>query len=132
VETGSPLPWPELLPTGLCCPVPPLDRPDRHVLSSTGEDQNYEKDHPNRRVRNGHQYRGLSAAAGANDLWARPDLHRIAGGTTVTNFYKQNVYDPSDNKIGDVDDVLIDKEGHVTAMIIGVGGFLGRAMAGSW
>jgi hypothetical protein len=43
----------------------------------------------------------------------------------VTNFYKQNVYDPSDNKIGDVDDVLIDKEGRVTAMIIGVGGFLG-------
>jgi sporulation protein YlmC with PRC-barrel domain len=46
-------------------------------------------------------------------------------GTTVTNFYKQNVYDPSDNKISDVDDVLIDKEGRVTAMIIGVGGFLG-------
>ena len=46
-------------------------------------------------------------------------------GTTVTNFYKQNVYDPSDNKIGDVDDVLIDKEGRVTALIISVGGFLG-------
>jgi hypothetical protein len=43
----------------------------------------------------------------------------------VTNFYKQSVYDPSDNKIGDVDDVLIDKEGRVTAVIIGVGGFLG-------
>ena len=42
----------------------------------------------------------------------------------MTNFYKQNVYDPSDDKIGDVDDVLIDKEGRVTAMIIGVGGFL--------
>jgi len=42
----------------------------------------------------------------------------------VTNFYKQNVYDPSDDKIGHVDDVLIDKEGRVTAMIIGVGGFL--------
>ena len=50
---------------------------------------------------------------------------RQPAGTTVTNFYKQNVYDPSDNKIGDVDDVLIDKEGRVTAMIIGVGGFLG-------
>ena len=50
---------------------------------------------------------------------------RLPAGTTVTNFYKQNVYDPSDNKIGDVDDVLIDKEGRVTAMIIGVGGFLG-------
>jgi sporulation protein YlmC with PRC-barrel domain len=46
-------------------------------------------------------------------------------GTTVTNFYKQTVYDPSDNKIGAVDDVLIDKEGRVSAMIIGVGGFLG-------
>ena len=46
-------------------------------------------------------------------------------GTTVTNFYKQNVYDPSDNKIGGVDDILIDKEGRVTAVIIGVGGLLG-------
>jgi len=46
-------------------------------------------------------------------------------GTTVTNFYKQSVYDPSDNKIGDIDDALIDKEGRVTAIIIGVGGFLG-------
>jgi uncharacterized protein YrrD len=43
----------------------------------------------------------------------------------VTNFYKQDVYDPSDNKIGAVDDVLIDKEGRVSAMIIAVGGFLG-------
>ena len=43
---------------------------------------------------------------------------RLPAGTTVTNFYKQNVYDPSDNKI-------VDKEGRVTALIIGVGGFLG-------
>src|SRR5258707_11140353 len=50
---------------------------------------------------------------------------RLPAGTTVTNFYKQNVYDPSDTKIGEVDDVLIDKEGRVTALIIGVGGFLG-------
>jgi len=49
----------------------------------------------------------------------------LPAGTTVTNFYKQNVYDPSDNKIGDIDDLLIDKEGKVTALIIGVGGFLG-------
>jgi len=50
---------------------------------------------------------------------------RQPAGTTVTNFYKQNVYDPSDNKIGGVDDTLIDKEGRVTAVIIGVGRFLG-------
>src|SRR6202040_2379465 len=49
----------------------------------------------------------------------------LPAGTTVTNFYKQNVYDPLDNKIGDVDDVLIDKAGNVSALIIGVGGFLG-------
>jgi sporulation protein YlmC with PRC-barrel domain len=102
-----------------------LDRPDRHVLSSTGEDQNYEKDHPNRRVRNGRQYRGLSAAAAPMTSGPAQIFTALPAGTTVTNFYKQNVYDPSDNKIGDVDDVLIDKEGHVTAMIIGVGGFLG-------
>ena len=29
------------------------------------------------------------------------------------------------SKIGNVDDMLIDKEGRVTALIIGVGGFLG-------
>ena len=49
----------------------------------------------------------------------------MPAGTTVNNFYKQSVYDPSDNKIGDVEDVLIDTDGHVSAMIIAVGGFLG-------
>jgi sporulation protein YlmC with PRC-barrel domain len=44
---------------------------------------------------------------------------------TVTHWYKQNVYDPSDNKIGEVMDVLVDKSGKATALIIGVGGFLG-------
>ena len=31
---------------------------------------------------------------------------------TVTNFYKQNVYDQADSKIGEIADVLVDKEGH--------------------
>jgi sporulation protein YlmC with PRC-barrel domain len=44
---------------------------------------------------------------------------------TVTNYYKQNVYDPSDSKIGEIADVLINKEGRITAVIISVGGFLG-------
>jgi len=29
----------------------------------------------------------------------------------VTNYYKQNVYDPSNNKIGEVDDVLLAADG---------------------
>jgi sporulation protein YlmC with PRC-barrel domain len=44
---------------------------------------------------------------------------------TVTNWYKQNVYDSSNNKIGEIEDVLVNKSGQVTAVIISVGGFLG-------
>jgi sporulation protein YlmC with PRC-barrel domain len=45
--------------------------------------------------------------------------------TTVTNYYKQNVYDPSDVKIGEISDVLLNKQGKVDAFMVGVGGFLG-------
>jgi len=48
-----------------------------------------------------------------------------ADSVTVTHWYKQNVYDPGDNKIGEIMDVLVDREGKATALIIGVGGFLG-------
>jgi sporulation protein YlmC with PRC-barrel domain len=44
---------------------------------------------------------------------------------TVTNYYKQAVYDPKESKIGDIDDVLVDKSGKVTGLVVGVGGFLG-------
>ena len=44
---------------------------------------------------------------------------------TVTHWYKQNVYDPGENKIGEIMDVLVDREGKTTALMIGVGGFLG-------
>jgi sporulation protein YlmC with PRC-barrel domain len=48
-----------------------------------------------------------------------------ANSVTVTDWYKQNVYDPSDNKIGEIMDVLVSPEGRATALIVGVGGFLG-------
>jgi sporulation protein YlmC with PRC-barrel domain len=44
---------------------------------------------------------------------------------TITNYYKQDVYDRSLNFLGTVDDVLIDQQGKITTLIIGVGGFLG-------
>jgi sporulation protein YlmC with PRC-barrel domain len=44
---------------------------------------------------------------------------------TVTDWYKQDVYDPKNNKIGSVSDVLVSPNGQVNALIIGVGGFLG-------
>ncbi|WP_363348588.1 PRC-barrel domain-containing protein [Methylocystis echinoides] len=45
--------------------------------------------------------------------------------TAVSNWYDQNVYDPNDNKIGEVKDMLLDREGKVQAVIVSVGGFLG-------
>jgi sporulation protein YlmC with PRC-barrel domain len=44
---------------------------------------------------------------------------------TVTDWYKQSVYDVSNSKIGDVRDVLLSADGKVSAVIVGVGGFLG-------
>ncbi len=44
---------------------------------------------------------------------------------TVTDWYKQDVYDPSNAKIGEIMDVLVAKDGQVQAAIVGVGGFLG-------
>jgi sporulation protein YlmC with PRC-barrel domain len=45
--------------------------------------------------------------------------------STVTNWYKQNVYDPSDTKIGEIKDVLVGKDGKIGAFIVSAGGFLG-------
>lgn len=44
---------------------------------------------------------------------------------SLTDYYKQNVYDTSDNSVGEISDVLLDKDGRVTAVIVSVGGFLG-------
>jgi sporulation protein YlmC with PRC-barrel domain len=63
---------------------------------------------------------GLATPGVAQTLSALPP-----DASTVTNWYKQNVYDPSDNKIGEISDVLVDKDGKVDAFIVSVGGFLG-------
>jgi sporulation protein YlmC with PRC-barrel domain len=48
-----------------------------------------------------------------------------ANSRTVTDWYKQNVYDPQDQKIGEIMDVLVNESGQIDAAIVGVGGFLG-------
>ncbi len=72
---------------------------------------------------------GLGVSGLAVPAFAEQDTGMLAtmpqDGVTVSNYYKQNVYDPKDNKIGDVNDVLLTKDGRVSAVIIGVGGFLG-------
>jgi sporulation protein YlmC with PRC-barrel domain len=66
------------------------------------------------------QTTGLGTPMQAQVLTALP-----TNATTVTNYYKQNVYDPSDSKIGEITDVLVNKEGKIDAFIVSVGGFLG-------
>jgi len=43
----------------------------------------------------------------------------------VSLWQQQNIYDTSDNKIGQVNDILMDHDGKPVAIMVGVGGFLG-------
>jgi sporulation protein YlmC with PRC-barrel domain len=49
----------------------------------------------------------------------------VKGAWHVKDFYQTNVYNMAGEKIGDINDILVDESGKVTAVIIGVGGFLG-------
>jgi sporulation protein YlmC with PRC-barrel domain len=61
-----------------------------------------------------------SAAHAAQTMSSVPSSSK-----TVTDWYKQDVYDPSKSSIGKIDDVLVSDNGQITALVIGVGGFLG-------
>jgi sporulation protein YlmC with PRC-barrel domain len=63
----------------------------------------------------------LSSAAYAESMMSSVP----SSSKTVSDWYKQDVYDPSNSKIGKIDDVLVSDSGQVSALIVGVGGFLG-------
>ena len=66
------------------------------------------------------------AAAIATPAFAAETLSSLPSDSwTITNYYKQDVYDKAQNTVGKIDDVLMDKSGKVTALMVGVGGFLG-------
>jgi hypothetical protein len=70
----------------------------------------------------------ISTTAAAQTPEGVPLLKTLpADGTTIANYYKQNVYDPADQKIGQILDLVIKKDGAVPAAIVSVGGFLGIA-----
>lgn len=43
----------------------------------------------------------------------------------VSNLWDRSVYNASGKSIGNLKDVVVDKDGRVSALVIGVGGFLG-------
>ena len=67
----------------------------------------------------------LSFAAYAAQDMAKVQTEIPASAMTVTDWYKQDVYDQSNSKIGKIDDVLVGQNGQVSALIVGVGGILG-------
>ena len=64
---------------------------------------------------------GAALAQGSTQIMTSVPAQSV----TVNDWYKQSVYDPSNNKIGEIKDVLLSPDGKVNALIIGVGGFLG-------
>lgn len=46
----------------------------------------------------------------------------------VNNYVGQHVYNATGQKVGDVNDILFDKTGKVTAVVLSVGGFLGMGV----
>jgi PRC-barrel domain len=69
----------------------------------------------------------VTSAGYAQSMSAGRDLMTAvpSSSLTVTDWYKQSVYDRSNSKIGDISDVLVGPNGQIDAAIIGVGGFLG-------
>ena len=61
----------------------------------------------------------LSSSAMAATAMTPPE------GSTVANYYKQNVYSTDQAKLGEIDDVLVDNTGKITGLVVSVGGFLG-------
>jgi sporulation protein YlmC with PRC-barrel domain len=66
----------------------------------------------------------VGAAVAANE--PSQTINSLPGGAApISDYYNQSVYDAKDNKIGDITDLLLDRGGKVSAVILGVGGFLG-------
>ena len=66
----------------------------------------------------------VGTALAANE--PAPTISNLPSGVLpVSDYYNQSVYDAKENKIGHINDLLLDKGGKISAVILGVGGFLG-------
>jgi len=65
-----------------------------------------------------------STKTAATDSVAAASLHK-EGEWRASKLVGVNVYNDANEKIGDIDDVILDKSGKIENVILGVGGFLG-------
>ena len=66
-----------------------------------------------------------AAATPAPTGSASPLYEMKAGQWRATKLTGLNVYDPGNNKIGEINELIIGRDGRVAAVVVGVGGFLG-------
>lgn len=68
-----------------------------------------------------------NAAAGAPGTMPNSTFisHQMPNAWRASKLVGVNVYNENNDKIGDINEVMVDKDGKVDAVVIGVGGFLG-------
>jgi hypothetical protein len=66
-----------------------------------------------------------TSPAPARDTTAATDKMNLKGTWRSTKLIGLDVYNRADEKLGDINEILFDKDGKVKAVVIGVGGFLG-------
>jgi sporulation protein YlmC with PRC-barrel domain len=65
---------------------------------------------------------GTAAGAASEVITA----DKVSAGTwRASKLIGVGIYGPDDEKVGDVNDVLVDRKGQMVAIVVGVGGFLG-------
>ncbi len=62
---------------------------------------------------------------GETQMKSQAPTEEVKGAWNVRDFMRSRVYNMNGERIGDVNDILVDDSGRVTAIILGVGGFLG-------
>jgi sporulation protein YlmC with PRC-barrel domain len=58
---------------------------------------------------------------------AKPIMSLPSDAVPITDIYDQIVYNSQEAEVGKVNDILLDQDGNVVAVILGVGGLLGMA-----
>ncbi|WP_312000835.1 PRC-barrel domain-containing protein [Bradyrhizobium altum] len=51
----------------------------------------------------------------------------LKGNWCASNLMGLNVNDEANEKLGDINELLVDEERQINAVVIGIGGFVGRA-----
>ena len=59
------------------------------------------------------------------EMKSQAPTEEVKGAWNVRDFMRSRVYNMNGERIGDVNDILVDDSGRITAVIVGVGGFLG-------